>query len=94
MGDAELMIKTPQLVKVCSPQFVRELVKRALPGLALTHLAVPPPAISPGVEKQYFGISRGGPCWDHMVQTKRVGVYIPGDIPNPEVEILVVLDQA
>jgi type VI secretion system protein ImpJ len=94
MGDAELMIKTPQLVKVCSPQFVKELVKRALPGLALKHLAVPPPAISPGVEKQYFGISRGGPCWDHMVQTKRVGVYIPGDIPNPEVEILVVLDQA
>jgi type VI secretion system protein ImpJ len=94
MGDAELMVKTPQLVKVCSPQFVRELVKRALPGLALKHLAVPPPAISPGVEKQYFGISRGGPCWDHMVQTKRVGVYIPGDIPNPEAQILVVLDQS
>jgi type VI secretion system protein ImpJ len=94
MSDAELMVKTPQLVKVCSPQFVRELVKRALPGLALTHLEVPPPAISPGVENQYFGISRGGPCWDHIAQTKRVGGYIPIDIPNPEVEILVVLDQA
>jgi len=94
MGDAELMVKTPQLVKVCSPQFVRELVKRALPGLALTHLAVPPPAISPGVEKQYFGISRGGPCWDHLVQTKRVGVYIPSDIPKAEVEILVVLEES
>jgi type VI secretion system protein ImpJ len=44
------------------------------------------------VEKQYFGISRGGPCWEHIVQTKRVGVYIPGDIPNPEAEILVELE--
>jgi type VI secretion system protein ImpJ len=94
MADAELMSKTPQLAKICSPPFVRELVKRALPGLALKHLPVPPPAISPGVEKLYFGISRSGPCWDHMVQTKRVGLYIPEDIPNPEVEIFVVLDKS
>jgi len=46
MGDAELMAKAPPLIKVCSPAFVRELVKRALPGLALTHLPVPPPAVS------------------------------------------------
>jgi type VI secretion system protein ImpJ len=92
LGEAELMSKVPQLVKVCSPQFVRELVKRALPGLGLTHLAVPPPAISTRVETLYFGISRSGPCWDHMVQTRQVGVYVPGEFPNPEAEILVVLD--
>jgi len=71
---------------------VRELVKRALPGMALTHLAVPPAAISTRVETQYYGISRSGPCWDHLVQTRRVGVYVPGELPSPEVEILVVLD--
>jgi type VI secretion system protein ImpJ len=92
VGEAELMAKTPQLVKVCTPPFVRELVKRALPGMGLVHLPVPPPAISARVETQYFGISRSGPCWDHMVQIRRVGVYIPGELPNPEVEILVVLE--
>jgi type VI secretion system protein ImpJ len=92
MGEADLMIKAPQLIKVCTPPFVRELVKRALPGLALVHLAVPPPAISARVETQYFGIGRSGPCWDHMVQTRKIGVYVPGEFPKPEVEILVVLD--
>lgn len=92
ISEAELIARTPQLVKVCSPQFVRELVKRALPGLALKHLPVPPPAISPGIEKQYFGVSRTGPCWDHMVETKRAGVYIPAEIPQPDAEILVVLE--
>jgi type VI secretion system protein ImpJ len=92
VGEAELMARTPHLVKVCTPPFVRELVKRALPGMALTHLPVPPAAISTRVETQYFGISRSGPCWDHMVQTHRVGVYVPGEFPNPEVEILVVLE--
>jgi len=91
MGDAELMAKVPQLVKVCSPPFVRELVKRALPGLVLTHVPVPPPAVSAKVETQYFGINKAGPCWDHMSQTRRVGIYLPGEFPNPEVEILVVL---
>ena len=92
MGEAEMMVRVPQLVKVCTPPFVRELVKRALPGMALTHLSVPPAAISTRVETQYYGISRSGPCWDHLAQTRRIGVYVPGDLPNPEVEILVVLD--
>lgn len=92
LGDAELMIKVPQLVKVCTPLFVRELVKRALPGMALTHLSVPPQAISTRVETQYYGISRTGPCWDHIAQTRQIGVYAPGELPHPELEILVVLD--
>jgi type VI secretion system protein ImpJ len=90
--EAEIMSRVPQLIKVCSPPFVRELVRRALPGLAMTHLPVPPAAISTHREAQYFGLSRGGPCWDHMVSTRKIGVYVPGEFPTPEVEILVVLD--
>src|SRR6202142_1430927 len=84
MGEAELMARTPQLIKVCTPPFVRELVKRALPGMALTHLPIPPPAISTRVETQYFGISRSGPCWDHMIKAHQIGVYVPGEFPDPE----------
>ena len=92
IGEVELMTRTPLAIKLCTPPFVRELAKRALPGMSLTHLPTPPTAIARRVETQYFGIGRSGPCWDHMVQTRRVGVYIPGDFPDPEVEILVVLD--
>jgi type VI secretion system protein ImpJ len=92
IGEADLMVRTPQLIKICTPPFVRELVKRALPGMGLTHLPVPPQAIATRPEVQYFGISRSGPCWDHMVKTRRVGVYAPGEFPNPELEILVVLE--
>jgi type VI secretion system protein ImpJ len=92
MGEANLITATSQLVKVCSAKFVGELVKRALPGLTLTHLSVPPSAISPKVTSQYFAITKSGPCWDHIVETKDAGIYIPGDIPNAEVELLVVLE--
>jgi len=92
VNDADLIVKTPQLVKVCSSKFVRELVKRAMPGLALTHMTVVPPAIRAKMESQYFGISRAGPFWIHIMETKRVGVYVPEELPNPQLELLVVLD--
>jgi type VI secretion system protein ImpJ len=92
VGDAELISRTPQLVKVCSKQFVPELVRRALPGMQLTHLPTPPAAVSPKVEYQYFSVGKGGPCWDHLIQTKAVGVYVPGEFPDAEVELLAVID--
>lgn len=93
VGEAELIVRTPQLVKVCSAKFVGELVRRAMAGLPLSHLPVPPAAIPARLESQYFGISREGPFWDHIVQTKRVGIYIPEDLPGAEPELLVVLER-
>lgn len=91
-AEAELITKAPQLVKICSAKFVGELVKRAMAGLALTHLPVPPAAIPAQLEAQYFGIARNGPFWDNIVQTRRVGIYVPGEFPDPELELLVVTD--
>jgi type VI secretion system protein ImpJ len=91
-GEAEIIAKTPRLVKVCSKDLLPELVKTALPGLPLVHLPIPPSAIAPKVEFQYFGLSRTGSCWEHIVQTRKVGVYIPDDLPGVELELLVVLE--
>jgi type VI secretion system protein ImpJ len=93
VGEAELIERAPQLVKICSAKFVGELVRRAMAGLALTHLPVPPPAIPTQVETQYFGVSRDGPFWDHIVQTHRVGIYVPGEVTGAELELLVILDK-
>ncbi|MDX2150508.1 MAG: type VI secretion system baseplate subunit TssK [Bryobacteraceae bacterium] len=91
-GEPEIINRGPQLVKLCSKLFVRELVKRALPGLALTHLPVPPSAIPVRVDTQYFSVNRKGPCWDHIVQSKQVGVYVPGELPKPELELFAILE--
>jgi len=93
VGEAELIVRTPQLVKLCSAKFVGELVRRAMAGLTLTHLPVPPPAVPARVETQYFGVSRDGPFWDHIVQTRRVGIYVPGELTDAELELLVLLDK-
>lgn len=92
LGEVDIIARTPQLVKLCSKLFVPRLVERALPGMALTHLSVPPTAIAAKVDAQYFSVSRGGPCWDHIVQTRQVGVYVPGDLPGATLELLAILE--
>ena len=93
IGEADLIARAPKLSKMCSARFVLELIKRALPGLPLSHLSVPPPQIAARVESQYFAVSRGGPCWDHIVQTRQVGVYVPAEIPSPQLSLIVLLDE-
>ena len=93
IGEADLIAKVPKLTKVCSARFVVELIKRALPGLTLNHLSVPPVQIAARVESQYFSIQRTGPCWEHIVQTRQVGVYVPAEIPSPQLSMVVLLDE-
>ncbi|HEX3435866.1 MAG TPA: type VI secretion system baseplate subunit TssK [Pseudacidobacterium sp.] len=92
LGESDLLRLVPRLVKVCSSRFVPELVKRALPGMTLTHLPVPPTAIRAEVDMQYFVVETTGPCWEHILQTRKVGVYIPGEITQPEFELTVIVE--
>lgn len=94
LGEAELMRLTPHLVKVCSSRFVPELVKRALPGMTLTHVPVPPSALHAEADMQYFALNLTGPCWEHILQMKTVGIYIPGEIAGPEFDLTVILESA
>ncbi len=88
----ELVARVPALAKVCSKKFVLELVKRAFPGLRVDHLPFPPAQISPRADTQYFAIERAGPCWDTIVSTQEVGVYVPDAIPSAELELAIVVD--
>ena len=93
IGELDIISRTPRLIKICSAKFLPELVKTALPGLTLSHLPVPPSAIAPKVDFQYFGINRSGNCWEHIIETRRVGVYVPAELPDAEIELLVALDE-
>jgi type VI secretion system protein ImpJ len=92
IGEADLIERVPRLVKICSREFVAKLVQRAMPGMTLTHVPTPPAAISPRLDTQYFMVNRAGPCWDSIVKSRQVGVYVPGEIPQPEIELVTVLE--
>ena len=80
IGESTLLRLVPRLVKVCSARGVQTLVKRALPGLELLHLPVPPSALDAQADMHYFSISLDGACWQDIQNTREVGVYIPGEV--------------
>ncbi|MGB8261748.1 MAG: type VI secretion system baseplate subunit TssK [Terracidiphilus sp.] len=92
IGESSLLDRTQRLVKVCSAGGVLKLVNLALPGLTLIHLPTPPSALHAQADMHYFSISLGGACWEHILQTRKVGVYVPGDLGDAVFEVTVILE--
>ena len=85
--------KVPQLVKVCSATHIEHLIKQALPGVQLKHLPNPPSAIPVKLKYQYFSLNQSGPAWEAVNRARNLAAYVPGDLPNPTMELLILLPQ-
>jgi type VI secretion system protein ImpJ len=87
----EVSTAVPRLAKLCSAEHIMRLVKEGLPGLTLEHVPSPPSDISPRLGSHYFRVHLDGPCWTLMAKAGTAGVYLPGAIPDPELELTIVL---
>jgi type VI secretion system protein ImpJ len=77
-GKAEdLARKAPQLLKVSSAEQLERLIRRALPGVALTHVPVPPSSIPIKLNYQYFQLERTGEDWDAIRLSRHLAAYVP-----------------
>lgn len=83
-----------QLLKVCSRRHTLTLVQRSFPGLALTHLAAPPSAISPRADTYYFALAQDDKCWKDLVKTRELGMYVPDVIADPKVDLHVIVEDS
>ncbi len=92
VGESALMRAVPTLTKICSGEGVVKLVQRALQGLELQHLPVPPTALAAQADMQYFAVVQAGPCWQHILATRQVGVYLPGELGQAAFELTVILE--
>jgi type VI secretion system protein ImpJ len=94
IGQADVISKAPYLVKVCSASHIEHLVRQALPGVPLTHTPKPPGSIPVKLNYQYFSINQSGVAWEAIVRARNLAVYVPGDFPNPQLELIILLPEA
>jgi type VI secretion system protein ImpJ len=94
LGTADLIKRAPQLVKLGSASQIEHLVRQALPGIQISHLTRVPPAIPVRLNYEYFSLNQSGPVWDGVNRSRTFGAYVPGDIPNPKLELIILLPQA
>jgi type VI secretion system protein ImpJ len=89
-----LIRKVPQHVKACSATHIEQLISNALPGITLTHLPSPPSAIPVKMKYQYFSLNQSGAAWESVIRARNFAAHVPGDFPNPQMELLILLPQA
>ncbi len=94
MNQADLIKKAPQLIKVCSAAQIEQLVRQALPGMPLIHAVKPPASIPVKLNYQYFSLSQSGIAWETVTKGRSLAAFVPGDIPEPQLELLILLPQA
>ena len=93
-SDDTIIRRVPQLVKTCSATHIDQLVSNALPGITLTHIPSPPSAIPIKMRYQYFSLNQTGAAWETVLRARNFAAYVPADIINPQMELVILLPQA
>jgi len=93
-SPADLIARAPNLIKICSGDYIDLLVQRALAGVPMTHAATTPSAIPLKLNYQYFSLSQSGGPWETVVKARNLAAYVPGEFPNPQLELIILLPQA
>lgn len=92
-SPADLSSKVPRLVKISSRDRVRTLISQAMSGVELTYLPTPPPSVKVKTDRSYFELSKKGDAWDQIRQARDLAAYVPADIPDADLSLLVLLPQ-
>jgi type VI secretion system protein ImpJ len=88
ISTADLISRTPALVKTCSATHLETLIRQALPGLPITHLPSPPQEIPVKLNYQYFSLDRAGAAWETIKRSRNFAAYVPAEIANPRLELI------
>jgi type VI secretion system protein ImpJ len=91
--DADLIDRVPQLLKACAATQIEALIRHALPGLRLQHVPTPPRSIPVKLRHQYFAIESGGQAWESVQRARNFAVYVPAEVLNPQMELIILLAQ-
>ncbi len=94
LNETELAKKVTQLVKISSGTQLEQLVHSALPGISLTHMAKPPGSLPVKLNYQYFSLNQSGRAWEAVGKARNLAAYVPGDIPAPQLELVILLPEA
>jgi type VI secretion system protein ImpJ len=82
-------------VKLASKEALPLLVKTSgMAGLELEHLIRPPRELAPRVGWEYFLVKRSGSLWKGIRDSLDVGVWIPDEIIDADLELAVILRSA
>jgi type VI secretion system protein ImpJ len=91
MSDADLMERAPSSIKVASRDEIQRLFSQSVSGVGLTHVSEPPRALPVKLDFRYFRLELSDPLWKAVLMSRSIAVWVASQIPNPELELVLIL---
>ena len=76
-------------VKIGSMDDMDLIINAAMPGVRFRHTTQTPASIPSKAGHQYFGLESQGGFWDRIKQSQNIALYVPQELQNTTIEILV-----
>jgi type VI secretion system protein ImpJ len=76
-------------VKIGAMDDMDLIINAAMPGVRFRHVAQTPASIPSKAGHQYFGLENQGGFWDRIKQSQTIALYVPQELQNTTIEILV-----
>jgi type VI secretion system protein ImpJ len=89
--SSDVVQRVPHLLKVSAAGQLDHLIRQALAGLALTYVPTPPSSVPVKLSYHYFLIQKGGSEWDAVARARNIAVYVPAELGEMQLELVVVL---
>ena len=84
----ETIQRLPMLLKVSSGIHLQQLIRQALPGLALRYLPSPPASVPAEAGTLFFELVTQSAVWAVITKTRSVALYSPAEFVNPDYNIV------
>lgn len=88
--EEKIAREVPLKAKVSSVDRVDGLIKAALRGIVLRHLAAPPAEIPVQPGRTYFQVERQGEHWEAVRQSRTIAFYLPPEFKQLRLEFMAV----
>jgi type VI secretion system protein ImpJ len=89
----ELVQRVPKMLKVAAAGQLDHLIRQALAGIPLTYVPNPPSTVPVKLNYHYFLLQRSGPEWDAVAGARNIAAYVPAQLGDVHLELLVMLPQ-
>ncbi|WP_300750994.1 type VI secretion system baseplate subunit TssK [Janthinobacterium sp.] len=92
MPALNLVAEVPRHLKIASPHDIDALIRSALPGLQLLHMAQVPMEVPVRPNAYYFSIDNRGELYEAMMKAQAIAIYAPRTFSELRLELFAITD--
>jgi type VI secretion system protein ImpJ len=86
--EQKLVTELPEMVKIASLDKIDFLISRALRGVPVNFLRVPPAGLPVKASYVYFQLDSSSEAWETVKGAKNVAIFVPPEFPGLALELL------